>query len=120
MAKIRKERRKFKRLNVYHLAKYRLISKSNQSPIIAAIKDIGGGGICLNTEEYLPIASVIQLYVNFPKFPQAIPALAKIMWIKKIGRKNRYEAGIEFVDIEQIFRNAIVRSVEAVRSIATK
>jgi hypothetical protein len=48
---------------------------------------------------------------------QPIPSLAKVIWIRKLGRKNLYEAGVEFVDIEQIFRNAIVRSVDAVRSI---
>jgi c-di-GMP-binding flagellar brake protein YcgR len=112
-----KERRTYHRLHTYHLAKYRLIQKSGERPIIAAIKDIGGGGICLQTEEYLPRASIIQLYINFPKMRQPIPSLAKVIWIRKLGRKNLYEAGVEFVDIEQIFRNAIVRSVDAVRSI---
>jgi c-di-GMP-binding flagellar brake protein YcgR len=110
-----KERRNYLRLDAYHLAKYRLISKSGQRPIIAAIKDIGGGGICLQTEEYLPISSVIQVYINFPKISQPIPTLAKIVWIRKMGKRNIYEAGVEFVDIEQIFRNAIVRSVEVAK-----
>jgi c-di-GMP-binding flagellar brake protein YcgR len=111
-----KERRNYPRLQAYHLAKYRLIQKSGERPIVAAIKDIGGGGICLQTEEYLPIASIIQVYINFPKFSQPIPTLAKVVWIRKPGRKKVYEAGVEFVDIEQIFRHAIVRSVDAVRN----
>jgi len=112
-----KERRNYYRLHAYHLAKYRLIQKSGERPIVAAIKDIGGGGICLQTEEYLPIASIIQVYINFPKLSQPIPTLAKVVWVRRLGKKSVYEAGVEFVDIEQIFRNAIVRSVDVTRNI---
>lgn len=112
-----KERRNYYRLHAYHLAKYHLIQKSGERPIVAAIKDIGGGGICLQTEEYLPIASIIQVYINFPKLSQPIPTLAKVVWVRRLGKKSVYEAGVEFVDIEQIFRNAIVRSVDVTRNI---
>lgn len=117
MAQANKYRRNYLRLNAYHLAKYRLIQKTGDKPIIAAVKNIGGGGICLQIEEYLPISSIIQLYINFPKLSRPIPTLAKVVWIRKVGNRNMYEAGIEFVDIEQIFRNAIVKSVDAVQRV---
>jgi len=115
-----KRKRGYFRLSAYHLAKYRLLSSSDHSPTITGIKDIGGGGICLQTEEHLPIGSTVQVYINFPKLSQPIPAVAKVIWIKPSGKKGRYEAGMEFVDIENIFRDAIIKGVGAVHGIDTK
>ena len=39
------------RLDVYHLAKYKLVSdQEDRSPTIAHIKNISGGGICLHAK----------------------------------------------------------------------
>jgi len=114
-----KERRKFRRLYTYHLAKYHIVSKpkEDQQPVIAAIRDIGGGGICLQAEEALPISCVIQLYINFPQFPKPIPCLARVTWVKRIGRTGKFEIGMHFIDIEEIFRQAIIKRIESVHSI---
>jgi c-di-GMP-binding flagellar brake protein YcgR len=115
MAKI-PEKRKYPRLKVYHLAKYRLFSeaKEGEPPIAASIRDIGGGGVCLRVEEQIPVASILQVYINFPHLPQSIPSLAKVVWVKKIGKSKRHELGIEFLEIEDIFRSAIIKRIESV------
>lgn len=114
----KKERRAYPRLPVYHLAKYKLISQPKEEPpVTTSIKDVSGGGICLRLDEHLPVSAVIQLYINFPRIPQTITALAKVVWIKQIGKSKRYEAGVQFLEIEDTFRQAIVKRVESVRKI---
>lgn len=109
-----KDRRKFPRLSAYHLAKYRLISNPQDQLVMASIKDIGGGGICLRSEEKLPVSSVVQLYINFPQFSQPIPTLTKVVWIKKIGKSKRYDVGIQFLELEEILRQGIVKRIDYV------
>jgi len=115
-----KDKRSYFRLSAYHLAKYRLLSKSDHSPAITGIKDIGGGGICLQAEEHLPVGSDVQVYINFPKISQPIPAMAKVVWTKPSRRKGSYEVGMEFVDIEHIYRDAIVKSVDDLHGLRKK
>jgi len=115
MIKNVKERRRYPRLDVYHLAKYRLISQPESDLITAHIKDIGGGGVCLLLNEEIPVNSTIQIYINFPELTQPIPCIAKIAWVKRIDKLKKYKAGVEFLEIEDIFRDIIINRIEYVR-----
>jgi c-di-GMP-binding flagellar brake protein YcgR len=101
-AKRKDERRKYLRLRVYHLVKYRVISdKSPQSrPLLASIKDIGAGGICLITDEPLEASANLELQINFPDVKKPIFTLGRVVWSRQIAKMSRYEVGIEFTDIE--------------------
>lgn len=111
----KRERRTYTRLKVHHLVKFRVISDSpEKQPLqLASIKDIGGGGACLRLSEPLPLSTQIQLYINFPQVSQPVPCLAKVVWVKKIREKtNLYEAGLQFLEIEHVLRDEIVKRVE--------
>lgn len=109
----KKQRRRYLRLNAYHLVKYRLISSSrkDESLLLSSIKNIGGGGACLHVEEYLPPLSVVQLHINFPGLSRPVPCLAKVMWIKRIGKSNRYKVGLQFLEIEEALRAEIIKHI---------
>ena len=94
-----KDRRKFIRLKAYHLVKYRLVSEgeSQSSYICAALKDVGAGGVCLDSEQYLPMSSIIELKINFPNVTTSVSALAKVVWMKKRDKGRRYEIGAQFI-----------------------
>lgn len=110
------EKRKYVRLKVYHLAKYRPASseKEQAQPILVRLKDIGAGGVCLRTEEYLPVSSLIQLEINFPASDHPIFSIAKIAWIKEIGKSKRYEVGAQFVNLEESVSKIIDEQVKLV------
>ena len=108
----KKDRRKFARLNAYHLAKYRLISEDKNALILASIKDISGGGACLKTCMEITRGSVLQVYINFPQFSSPVPCLAKVAWVKKIGKTGCYELGLEFLEIEDFLRENITRRID--------
>lgn len=115
MSKIRgKERRKAIRLQAYHLAKYRPASseKEQAQPILVALKDIGAGGVCLRTEEYLPVSTQIDLRINFPGLDYPISTLARVAWIRQIGKSKRYEVGAQFVNLDESLRQIIDKHVK--------
>ena len=111
-----RNRRKFLRLKVYHLAKYRpLASDKEPGPyLIASIRDIGAGGICLRSEEYLPLSTLIEVRINFPNISTSVSALAKVVWIRNIKKFKFYEMGAEFVEISDSMKEDIDKQVETV------
>jgi len=111
-----KENRQYIRLKAHHLAKYRVVSAERQDPTarIANIQDIGAGGVCLFIDEPLPVSTLIELKIIFPASPIPISALAKISWVKQIGKRKLYKVGAQFVEIEDVFRKTIDEQVKFV------
>lgn len=111
-----KEKRQFIRLQAYHFVKYKSLSQGGQPgvPILATIRDISGGGLCLRTEEYLPKATLVELKINFPHIATFISAVAKVAWIKQRGKSRRYELGLQFVEIEESLRKIIDGQIKGV------
>jgi len=111
-------RRQFIRLKAYHLVKYRPISedKKEADRIIASIRDIGAGGICFVTDDYLPNASLIEIKINFPHLNDPVFALAKVVWVKQIKKSRRYEIGAQFIEIDESVRRFIDEQVKFVES----
>lgn len=105
----KKDRRAFIRLSAYHLVKYKPLYGSNGQimPVLAAIGDIGAGGVCLRVQETLPLASLIELKIQFPSLNTPIFTLVKVVWIKQLKRRGCYEIGAQFVEIEDSVRKII-------------
>ena len=113
----KKERRIFIRLQAYHCVKYRLLSAASKeaTPFTAAtVRDIGGGGLCLRTEELLPKSALVELKINFPHITTFIYAVAKVIWIKQRDKIRRYEIGVQFMEIEELMRKIIDAQVKRV------
>ena len=117
MVKLKKKvKRKYSRLIVYHLAKYRLASQPKGELIIASIKDIGGGGVCLIAENNLVTGEILQLYINFPHISAPVSCSAKVTWSKKkkVGKINHYEIGLQFLEINEILRQDMANRIDQV------
>jgi c-di-GMP-binding flagellar brake protein YcgR len=117
-----KDRRAFIRISVYHLAKYQPLGGSGAGavPILASLKDISAGGACLRTETLLPINSLLELKINFPAFEEPVSCKTKVMWVKKIGKRLRYEVGLQFMDLDQETRKRIDAVIKFVREKMSK
>ncbi|HNX82455.1 MAG TPA: PilZ domain-containing protein [Candidatus Omnitrophota bacterium] len=109
-------KREFIRLKAYHLVKYRLLTEKGASSerVLASIKDIGAGGVCLKVEEYLPVATLLEVDINFPQINTSLSALVKIVWVKQIKRTKRYEIGAQFVEIKTGMKELIDQKVKNV------
>ena len=114
--KSNKEKREYKRLEVYHLVKYRKTALASKSPLtFAHLRDISAGGARLVTKEELPVASLLQIYVNFTWLTSAVMILAKVVWVKKATRKDKFESGIIFKEISDEMRKDIYERVKNAR-----
>ena len=111
----KKEKRNFFRLNAYHLVKYRLASQEEWQMAIASIGDISAGGVRLRSDKELPRGIMLQVRINFPKVPLPVSVLAKVVWVKKLGKASRFEIGLEFIEIEDLLRQEINQRVDYVR-----
>jgi c-di-GMP-binding flagellar brake protein YcgR len=108
------EKRKHKRLKAYHLVKYRPAFAPKDKLILSSIKNISAGGVCMEAKEKLRVGEFVQLYINFPWLSSPVPALAKVVWLRKPGRQEKYEYGLEFSEIEDIIRKDIHERIENV------
>ena len=106
------EKRKYPRLDVYNLVKYRPLSKAEAQLVLNSTKNISAGGVCVETNEYLAVSTVLQLYINIPQSSQPIPALAKVAWIKKTGKPNKFEVGLQFIEIEETLRQSLAKRID--------
>ncbi|RJP28086.1 MAG: PilZ domain-containing protein [Candidatus Omnitrophota bacterium] len=113
------DKRRDLRLRAYHLVKYKVISDAAQKDapmLMAAIVDIGAGGVRLSCDEPIAPASIIEIKINFPSWGIPIFSLAKVVWIRKRGKSNRFLAGLQFLEVNQAMRNLISEEVNLVNN----
>lgn len=93
------EKREFVRCNLSTMVNYRI--KANPECEHRALSvDISPSGLKVFLKEPLELATVINLSFNLPEDTVPILSLAKIIWIRS-HEENFFEAGVEFVDMEQ-------------------
>jgi len=112
----KKDRRTFIRVLAYHLVKYKAPSGTGELalPVLASLKDIGAGGVCLRASQALPVACLVQLKINFPSFKDPLFTLAKVVWVKPIKKDKNYEIGLQFVEIEDSLRDLVDKRLKFV------
>lgn len=93
------ERRKYKRLNVYHLLAPIQIKTSNDDiPIAGILLDISAGGVGILSFKEIPIDSTIELSINLHNI-KTNKIKAKVRWIKQ--QEKTYRIGLQFTDISK-------------------
>lgn len=64
-------------------------------------RNVSEGGLCLDMGRFVPKGSELKLEFLLKRYVEPIKAVAKVTWIKKLPYAERYEAGLEFSDIDQ-------------------
>lgn len=115
--KKRKEKRSCHRIGVYHLMKYRLLSKEgNGGPYcLASVSNISGSGACIDTGDLLPAGAVIQALINFPRINGPVPVLAKVIWTRKSRGGGGHLSGLHFTEIDQLNRRQMIELIDLTR-----
>lgn len=82
----------------------------------SSTKNISGGGLCFETE--IAVCQGDVLWIQIHKAIDSgltrrapIYAIAKVCWVSEIGTE-RYESGLEFIDIKDRDRDEIASHVE--------
>jgi c-di-GMP-binding flagellar brake protein YcgR len=110
-----REKRKYIRVEAFNLLKYKIVSTEGKQHEykVSNVKDIGEGGLGFWTHEEMPVASLVELRINFSPFAVPISTLAKVIWVKRMGFSKQYKVGVQFVDIEKTFRKMIADKIVA-------
>ena len=116
MEEIRKERRKFPRTALELIVRYKVLSSQEQ--VDAKTKNISGGGVCLVTREKMPLGAYLAMDMKFPGSKKPILAGGRVVWSNesRLGPSpaghQRFDNGIEFVQIEDVDRQRIIEHVK--------
>ncbi len=125
-----KEKRKFKRLPKKSKLLYKFLKFSPEGSELreAQYKDVGGGGILFETEEEIPIGTLLKIefdlqgwhkyYPGFFKFDQTsisepITVVAQVVRVREIEKNKKYEIGVKFVNIDESYREGVINFIEA-------
>ena len=106
------ERRKFIRIPENSQISYEILSELKAMDYI--IKDISQGGVRFFVHEFIPRNSILKIKLTLAKTTFYFEALAKLVWIKEDALSERYEVGVEFVNIP---RNATEHLIDYIRSV---
>jgi len=108
------ERRKFVRLDLNTVVEWEKVNRDEPVGEFKS-KNISGGGICLIMDEIINIGDTLNLKINLPTL-KIIHSKGKVVWVEGfeiVGgrREKKYEAGIEFIDINDKDREEIKKFV---------
>lgn len=99
------ERREHVRVNRNLIVRY-IIEKKPRISGNALTKNIGSGGILLETNEKLTIETLLGLEIEIPDHRKPVIADGKVVWVKENPQtgdegKRTFDTGIKFVDMER-------------------
>ena len=92
------DKREFLRLSEIWDLDYKIIALEDikKSTISSLTVNIGGGGVCFETNKEIPAGAMLVLELKSKHFPSPIIALAKSVWCKKAKKKDKFDVGIQF------------------------
>ncbi|MFH0877314.1 MAG: PilZ domain-containing protein [Candidatus Omnitrophota bacterium] len=98
------EKRRSKRLKVNlpivyeHLGDHRRFGETTS-------KDISMSGLRMNMNQFYPARTSFLIKLRFPEVNKVIEAIGNIVWSHRISYSDQYQAGLEFSEINPVFRN---------------
>lgn len=95
-----KERRRFVRLGVHHLVKYRVLDDKEVSGTLCFARNISAGGVLFHSEVSLEPGKFVELQINFPSYPEPIKAIGKILRVLPLQMVGGFDVAVEFVNVD--------------------
>ena len=112
---IKKERRRYPR-HYAVVADYKLAD--SDSVKVGQVKNISAVGICLILYDNVKIGTGLELEIYLPSTASSILAKGRVVWVKEYKiiseLKPRFDAGIEFLEIQEADKQKISQYVSSV------
>ena len=109
------ERRQFVRLDTRLEMSYNVLPAAKAQPTVS--KNIGGGGICIFSDQVLEPGTRLNVSMKLPDQPRVIAFIGEVIWsepyevIGQTQRQRAVEVGLQFVEIADQDRDAILQHV---------
>jgi len=91
------ERRRYIRIPETVEITYRKIPEVKSSQFLT--KDVGEGGVRFFVHKFLPKGSLLRVRIKFEKEAFCVEAIVRVRWIRNIFNDERFEIGVEFIEI---------------------
>lgn len=92
-----REKRRHRRVTGDFPLKYRTLEDNPYSG--GFTRNIAEGGVRFIGHRFIPLATNLTLNLSLPTTARRLNALGKVVWIRKVPTGERYEIGLEFIDI---------------------
>lgn len=96
---IDKNKRKFFRLPVHHLLKYKISGNPGNDGVLSFVRDISAGGTLFHCNESIAPGSILELEISFPVSPNAIKTKAKVLRATPLKKIGGFNIAVKFIDL---------------------
>jgi c-di-GMP-binding flagellar brake protein YcgR len=111
------EKRRFKRIDSALSVRYRNLRKNENPTTESLSKNIGEGGVCFNSPEFISLACRMIVEITLPTTPKPVRAISKVAWIRRLPSSDNYQIGNQFLEITKEDKEQISRFVNQVLKI---
>jgi len=98
------EKRKSPRINEQDGIAVRILSENQDEEsvtILRLTKDISRFGLRFETEHYIPVDTMLKIYVAIRNPRETVTHFAKVVWIKRLEDQKNYSVGVEMTDADE-------------------
>lgn len=106
------ERREYTRIPEESEVTYKILRAPKLNMFLT--KDISSGGICFFVQESVPQNSLLEIRLTLEKVPFSFKAIVRTKWIRKVAHSERYEVGVEFVNLPEEATKHLLRYINSV------
>lgn len=89
------------------------ILPSNKKIIYHLTKDISSKGAKIQTNNFLPINTLLRIELSLMKPPRVVKAIGRVRWVKSRYGDEKFEMGIEFIDTPKESIKALSKHIES-------
>ena len=94
-----RERRKYIRVPDHLKVNYRVLSQAKTTGYLT--RNISQGGVSFFVSEFVPPGTILEIRLTIEKLVFSFETQVEVRWIKEHPQDNRFEVGVEFVNIPQ-------------------
>jgi len=113
------DKRRYKRAESRLPVEYKDLRKPSVSPRASLTRNIGEGGICFQSNEFMSLACRLVVEITLPNVPKPIKAISKIAWVRRLPSSDMYELGNQFLEMAKEDRAHVVDFISKVLNPST-
>ena len=109
------EKRKSVRIPEHSQISYKV--RPSEKTKWSVIRDISEGGISFFTREFVPKDTILEVGFGFQDTSFYFEAVCKVKWIKELIPYEKYEVGVEFIEMPQKAKESLIQHIKNILSI---
>ena len=106
------EKRRNPRVDFRIPIQYRNLRSEVENVLTALNKNLGKGGVCFISNEFLSLASRLVLEISLPNLARPIKVISKVAWVRKMPLSDQYQIGSQFLEMTNEDREQVQKYVD--------